>query len=218
MSTRPVIEYYFSFISLWSYIGSRRLHELAANTNAQIIYKPIELLHIFSISGGLPVKQRPVQRQIYRLVEMERWSKIRDIPLVKHPKFYPANPSVAHRVLLAAIEESGYDDYAVQSFARAGLETVWANEGNIADEATIVQLAEISGLDGARLLRRALTEEALAKQEKDLTDEAETKQLFGAPLYKLNGEPFWGQDRLEMLEDVIVSGRSPVEVPEPHQL
>ena len=218
MSTRPVIEYYFSFISLWSYIGSRRLHELAANTNAQIIYKPIDLLHIFSISGGLPVKQRPVQRQIYRLVEMERWSKIRDIPLVKHPKFYPANPSVAHRVLLAAIEESGYDDYAVQSFARAGLETVWANEGNIADEATIVQLAEISGLDGARLLRRALTEEALAKQEKDLTDEAETKQLFGAPLYKLNGEPFWGQDRLEMLEDVIVSGRSPVEVPEPHQL
>lgn len=63
MATRTVNEYYFSFISLWSYIGSRRLQALAQNHNAQIVYKPIDLLHIFSVSGGLPVKQRAPQRQ-----------------------------------------------------------------------------------------------------------------------------------------------------------
>ena len=72
MSSRPVIEYYFSFISLWSYIGSRRLLALAEKHNAQIIYKPMDLMRVFSVSGGLPVKQRAPQRQAYRLLEMKR--------------------------------------------------------------------------------------------------------------------------------------------------
>jgi 2-hydroxychromene-2-carboxylate isomerase len=57
-ATRPVIEFYFSFISLWSYVGSRRFAQLARDNNATVIFKPIDLLHIFSVSGGLPVKQR----------------------------------------------------------------------------------------------------------------------------------------------------------------
>ncbi|KAK2599353.1 hypothetical protein N8I77_011117 [Diaporthe amygdali] len=214
MASRPVIEYYFSFISLWSYIGSRRLQALAQQHNAQIIYKPIDLLHIFSVSGGLPVKQRAPQRQAYRLLEMERWRKIRDIPLVKFPKFYPADPSLAHRVLLAAIEEDGYDNDAVQEFAGKGLETVWATEGDIADPETIRRLAEASGLEGARLLRRAESEDGLAVKEKELTKEAEAKRYFGAPFYVYREEPFWGQDRIEMLEDVIKSGRDPIVLPQ----
>lgn len=213
MTSRPVIEYYFSFISLWSYIGSQRLKTLAQQHNTQIIYKPIDLLHIFSVSGGLPVKQRAPQRQAYRLLEMERWRRIRNIPLVKFPKFYPADPSLAHRVLLAAIEEDGYDNDAVQEFARKGLETVWANEGDIADPETIQRLADASGLDGARLLRRAVSEDGLVAREQALTKEAEDKLYFGAPFYVYRGEPFWGQDRIEMLEDVIKSDREPILLP-----
>lgn len=213
MASRPVIEYYFSFISLWSYIGSQRLKTLAQQHNAEIIYKPVDLLHIFSVSGGLPVKQRAPQRQAYRLLEMERWRKIREIPLVKFPKFYPADPSLAHRVLLAAIEEDGYDSDAVQEFARKGLETVWANEGDIADPDTIRRVADAAGLDGARLLKRAESEDGLVTKEKALTKEAEAERYFGAPVYVYKGEPFWGQDRIEMLEDVIKTGRDPVLLP-----
>ena len=60
------------------------------------------------------------------------------------------------------------------------------------------------------LLERAKVDTELAVQEKSLTKEAEDKQYFGAPLYSLYGEPFWGQDRLDMLEDVIKSGREPI--------
>ncbi|KAL5343253.1 thioredoxin-like protein [Aspergillus crustosus] len=214
MSSRPVIEYYFSFISLWSYVGSRRFQRLIATTNAKVIHKPVDLMYIFSISGGLPVKQRSTQRQAYRLVEMERWRRIREIPIVRHPKYYPADPSLAHRVLLAAIEEIGNDDRAVQEFARLGLEAVWARELNIADPGTIVQLAKEAGLEGDRLLERAQSEKTFAEQEAALTKEAETKQYFGAPLYSLSNEPFWGQDRLEMLEDVIQSGKEPIVIAE----
>ncbi|KAM0186772.1 hypothetical protein ACHAPI_011498 [Fusarium lateritium] len=213
MATRPVIEYYFSFISLWSYIGSRRLQALAKQHDAKIIYKPIDLLHIFSISGGLPVKQRSVQRQAYRLVEMERWAEVRDLPIVQQPKFYPADPSLAHRVLLAAIEELGNEDASVSEFARRGLETVWANESDIADPATIVQVANASGLDGDRLIERARKESKFADQETSLTKEAVDRRFFGAPFYIYRGEPFWGQDRLEMLDEVIKSGRDPIPIP-----
>ncbi|KAL3429549.1 thioredoxin-like protein [Aspergillus tetrazonus] len=199
MAARPVIEYYFSSISLWSYIGSRRFQWLVQETNAHVIHKPIDLMYIFSISGGLPVKQRSAQRQAYRLLEMERWRRIHGIPIVQHPKYYPADPSLAHRVLLAAIEESGNDSPAV--------------ELDIANEATIVQLVKEAGLSGDRLLQRAKTEPLLADQETALTKEAESRQYFGAPLYSFREEPFWGQGRLDMLDDAIKSGRDPIVVP-----
>jgi 2-hydroxychromene-2-carboxylate isomerase len=203
MANDPVIEYYFSFISLWSYIGSQRLQLLAKKNNTKIVYKPTDLMHLFSISSGLPVKQRSVQHQAYRLIEMERWCRIRKILIVQHRKCYPANPSLAHRVLLAAIEEAGHESEEVQEFARKGLETVWANEGDIAEPATIVKLADAAGLEGARLLRKAETERGLADRETALTEKARLRQVFGAPFYFYRNEPFGGQDRLEMLEDVI---------------
>ncbi|KAL4998637.1 thioredoxin-like protein [Aspergillus recurvatus] len=150
MSARSVVEQYFSSISLWSYIGSRRFQRLIEATNAHVIHKPIDLMYLFSVSGGLPVKQRSAQRQAYRLIEMERWRLIRGIPIVQHPKYYPADPSLAHRVLLAAIEDVRNDSPAIQEFARLELEAVWARELDIADEATIVRLAEEAGLEGGR--------------------------------------------------------------------
>lgn len=210
MASRPVIEYYFSFISLWSYVGSQRLEQLARDTNAIIIYKPVDLLRVFSSSGGLPVKQRAVQRQAYRKVEMQRWRRIRNIPLVLEPKFYPADPSLAHRVLLAAIDELGHDSAAVRELAHRGLQTVWADEADIADPATIVAIADAAGLEGRRLLQRAEGESALVRTEAALMGEVEARQVFGAPFYFYRDEPFWGQDRLDMLEEVIRSGREAV--------
>ncbi|KAH8893667.1 HCCA isomerase/glutathione S-transferase kappa, partial [Thozetella sp. PMI_491] len=214
-TSRPVIEYYFSFISLWSYVGSKRFQQFAKDQNARILYKPVDLLHVFSVSGGLPVKQRPLQRQAYRLLEMERWQRIRGIPLVKHPRFYPADPSLAHRVLLAAIQEAaeGGDSAPIDAYAHRGLQTVWADEGDIADEETIVRIATESGLDGRRLLQRAKAEKELAEQEATLTKDVVARNYFGAPAYVYRDEPFWGQDRIEMLEDVIQSGREAIPLP-----
>jgi 2-hydroxychromene-2-carboxylate isomerase len=204
--TPPVIEYYFSFISLWSYIGSRVFESIATRHGARVVYKPIDLLAVFAAGGGLPVKQRPLQRQAYRLVEMQRWRDIRGIRLNLHPRFYPADPSLGHRMLLAALRD-GRD---VAAFVHAGLQAVWADEFDIADAATLVRLADDSGLDGRALLAAASAEPALQVQERELTAEAISRKLFGAPFYFHRDEPFWGQDRLEMLDAVITSGRAPI--------
>ncbi|MDH2384385.1 2-hydroxychromene-2-carboxylate isomerase [Bradyrhizobium sp. CER78] len=202
---RPAVEYYFSFISLWSYIGSLVFQDLAKRHDVQVVFKPIDLLAVFAAGGGKPVRLRPPQRQSYRLVEMERWKRIRGIPLVTWPKFYPADPSLGHRMLLAAIGQ-GRDATA---FAHAGLKAVWADELNVEDAETLVSLANHSGLDGEALLALAADPKLVAR-EAFLTREAIERQLFGAPFYFYRGEPFWGQDRLDQLGAAIASGAEPI--------
>lgn len=208
-SSTPTVEYYFSFLSLWSYVGSRAFRALTERTGAEIVYKPVDLMAVFAAGGGKPVKERPLQRQAYRLVEMQRWRRIRGIPLVLHPKFYPADPSLAHRVLLAALDEGR----AVADFVHAGLSAVWADELDIADPGTIVGLAEDAGLDGERLLARA-DEPAHRATEAALTREAIGRQVFGAPFYFYRDEPFWGQDRLDLMEAAISGSEAPIPSPD----
>ncbi|WP_020180526.1 2-hydroxychromene-2-carboxylate isomerase [Methylopila sp. M107] len=196
---RPRIDYYFSFISLWSYVGGLAFQDLVRRTDAEVTYRPIDLLAVFAAGGGKPVRERPAQRQAYRLVEMKRWREIRGIPLVLHPRFYPADPSLGHRMVLAALERT----LDVSGFVHAGLKAVWADELDVANEATLVRLANEQGLPGEDLLGEALREPALAEQEAALTREAIDRQLFGAPFYFFRDEPFWGQDRLDLLERAI---------------
>lgn len=205
---KPKVEYYFSFISLWSYVGSLVFQDLVRRRDVDVVYKPIDLLAVFAAGGGKPVRERPVQRQAYRLVEMERWKAIRNIPLVTWPKFYPADPSLGHRMLLVA-RDQGQD---VGAFAHAGLKAVWADELNIADPDTLIELANRSGLDGAKLLAAAESEQ-VRQAEADLTHEAIDRQLFGAPFYFYRDEPFWGQDRLDLLEAAIAEGRAAIPLP-----
>ncbi|UYW30560.1 2-hydroxychromene-2-carboxylate isomerase [Methylorubrum extorquens] len=205
----PTITYYFSFLSLWSYVGSRAFRDLAERNGARIVYKPVDLMAVFAAGGGKPVKERPLQRQAYRLVEMQRWRRIRGIPLVLHPKFYPADPSLAHRVLLAALDEGS----AVADFVQPGLSAVWADERDIADPGTIIRLADAAGLDGKRLLARA-DEPAFRAAEAALTREAIGRQVFGAPFYVYRDEPFWGQDRLDLLEAAISGSDAPIPLPD----
>jgi 2-hydroxychromene-2-carboxylate isomerase len=204
------IEYYFSFISLWSYIGIRAFRGLVERRALEVVWKPVDLLAVFAATGGLPVKQRSLARQAYRFVEMQRFRELRGIPLVLQPKHYPANPTRGHRMLLAALRE-GRD---VGDFVEAALRTVWADEGDITDETTLVRLADASGLNGRALLA-ASDDPPLAEQEAALTREAIARKVFGAPFMFWRGEPFWGQDRLDLLEAAIASNRAPIEYRDP---
>ncbi|SFM01909.1 2-hydroxychromene-2-carboxylate isomerase [Methylobacterium pseudosasicola] len=208
-STERTITYYFSFLSLWSYVGSLAFRDLVDRTGVHVLYKPVDLFAVFAAGGGKPVRERPLQRQAYRLVEMQRWRQIRDIPLVLHPKYYPADPSLAHRVLLAALDE-GSD---VAAYVHAGLKAVWADERDIGNPDTVRRLAEESGLDGGRLLLRAEAQD-LREREVDLTREAIGRQVFGAPFYFYRDEPFWGQDRLDLLEAAIRGDGAAITLPD----
>lgn len=188
-----IIDYYFTPVSPWTYLGHERLGAIAARHGTRILCKPADYGKIFATSGGLPLAKRPPQRQAYRLFELERWRRFLDIPLNLHPAFFPAPAELASRLILAAPEAAQF------RLAGALLRAVWAEERNIAEEATLARVCAENELEGTRLVETAQSS-AMAERFDALTREAILRQVFGAPTYIYRDEPFWGQDRLDFLE------------------
>ena len=161
--------------------------------------KPVDLGVVFPASGGLPLAKRAPQRQGYRLVELKRWSAYLHLPLNLHPKHFPVSANLASRWILAALEQ-GAD--AALAFAGALGRAVWAEERDIADRATLVAIATAQGHDPAALDERANAPD-IATRFAVLTQEAIDRDVFGSPTYVYNGEPFWGQDRLDFLDRAL---------------
>jgi 2-hydroxychromene-2-carboxylate isomerase len=205
MTQKRTIDFYFSFVSLYTYIGYDAFQDLVNRYNLEVNYKPIDLHAVFSAGGGLPVSKRPPQRQAYRFVEMQRWRLDRNIPLVLKPKHHPSDPVIGHRMLLAAIKE-GSD---VRQFVGNALKILWVDDLDIQDPKVMVQVANQSGLKGDELLEKS-KDPAIQVDIDNLTQEAVKRQVFGTPFFFYRDEPFWGQDRLEMLEDMIRSNREPI--------
>src|SRR3546814_2500999 len=140
------IQYYFSAKSPWTYLGHERLLKLAKQCGAVVEPKPIDLAKIFPLSGGLPLNQRPPQRQAYRLTELKRWSSYLDLPLTVQPRFFPVDETDAAQMIASVIKAG--DNESALKLAGAVLRAVWAAERNIADTATLIQIANACGLDG----------------------------------------------------------------------
>jgi len=202
-STSPskLVEYYFTPVSPWTYLGHDRFLAIAAAAGAAVEYKPTDYGKVFPISGGLPLAKRAPQRQAYRLFELKRWAGHLGLPLNPHPKFFPVSADLAARVIVAA-ERAGHD---VAGLMRAIMRALWVEERNVSDAATLIALADAQEIDGRALLAAADSEAVKAAYEAH-TEDAIAAQVFGAPTYIYRGEPFWGQDRLDFLERALAAG------------
>ncbi|HXP98068.1 MAG TPA: 2-hydroxychromene-2-carboxylate isomerase [Telmatospirillum sp.] len=190
-----VVEYFFSLNSPWSYLGNARLGKIAARHGAQIAVRPVKLGAVFAETGGLPLPKRAPERQAYRLVELQRWSRYLDLPIIMEPKHFPADESAAAHLVIAA-EISGFDALAL---ARAIGAALWNRDQNIADWGVLDETALEVGID-AEDLRQRFSSVELGEMHDANTRAALAKGVFGAPSYVLNGELFWGQDRLDFLD------------------
>jgi 2-hydroxychromene-2-carboxylate isomerase len=190
------IDYYFTPVSPWSYFGHDRFVAIAARHGATVNVLPIDLGKVFPVSGGLPLAKRAPQRQAYRLVELARWRDYLGLPLNIQPRFAASGPDLAHRWILAAAEQGAKP---ALDLAGAALRGRWAGERDIADPATLAEFAREAGLDAAALAERAQAPDIAARLDA-ITAQAIDAQVFGVPWYVCDGEPFWGQDRLDFLD------------------
>ena len=195
------IEYYFFMISPFAYLGSRELERIARQHGAEIDVKPIEVKTTFAETGGVPPAKRPKPRQDYRFVELARWSRERALPLHQQPAHFPVPDGVAAGAVLAAKQDGGDP----LKLAHALLSACWSEERDISDPETVRQVATESGHDGAAILERAQSE-AMQQAFAATTREALERGVFGSPWYIVDGEPFWGQDRLDLLERKLAAG------------
>ncbi|MBE0615857.1 MAG: 2-hydroxychromene-2-carboxylate isomerase [Burkholderiales bacterium] len=196
------VDYYFSPISPWTYLGHARFADMAKRHGALVNVKPTDFGKVFPISGGLPLPKRAPQRQAYRLVELKRFSAHLKIPLNLQPKFFPAPGDLAAQTIIAAGKAGGSD--AAMRLAGAVQRACWAEERNIADADTLGALCTEQGMDAAALAAAAQSD-AVKAAYAAYTQEAIERNVFGAPSYVIDGEIFWGQDRLEFVERALAS-------------
>ena len=196
------VDYYFAPQSPWAYLGHQRLADIVQRTGATVRVMPIDLGgKVFPISGGLPLGQRAPQRQAYRLVELQRFSQHLKVPLNLKPRFFPVGGDDAARLIIAA--DLAHGPQAAMKIAGAILAACWAQERNMADDKVLAELLAEQGLPDA--LMQASRSQAVQERYEADTQAAIDAGVFGAPSYVVDGEIFWGQDRLDFVERKLAS-------------
>jgi len=191
------IDYYHFLISPWSYLAIKQFNQLRTKHDLIVNYKPIDVMQTFDNMGGLPPGKRHPSRQRFRMDELKRWAKHLEVPMNFTPAHFPVNQAPAAQMVFAAGGAAG--NVAAADFSDAVLTACWAQEKDISDEATLVAIADACALDGKTLLETAKQDE-FVQQLQTTTDEAHKKDVFGSPTYAVDGELFWGQDRIDFLD------------------
>jgi 2-hydroxychromene-2-carboxylate isomerase len=201
------IDYWFTLASPWAFLGHQAFLDLAKQHGVTIRYKPVSLGEVFANTGGLPLPKRHPARQRYRILELQRWREARGIALKLHPKHWPLPIALPDRTVVA-VAESGADPGA---YARKAFEAIWAEERDLKEDATLTALLDAAGHDGAKMLEAAKSD-AIGAIYAARAQEAVDANVIGSPCYVLDGEVFWGQDRLGLLESALKSGRKAYKV------
>lgn len=199
------VDYYFAPQSPWAYLGHQRFQQILDAAGASVRVMPIDLGgKVFPISGGLPLGQRAPQRQAYRLTELARFSKWLGAPLHLKPTYFPVGGDDAAKLIIAVDMAAGAQ--AAMAITGAILSAVWAQQRNIADEKTLAELLKEQNLP-ASCLEQAYSQ-AVQMRYESYTQMAIDAGVFGAPSYVVDGEIFWGQDRLDFVERALTSSHT----------
>jgi 2-hydroxychromene-2-carboxylate isomerase len=194
------IDYYFAPISGYAYLGHRPLMALAARCGARVRFRPVEIARVFAAADTTPpFAQNPVRRS-YRVEDQARLAARQGLEMSPQPAHWPTPPGLACRAILAA-GALGQDQDAA-SFAC--LRGVWAEDRDIADPVQLTAALDAAGLDGTAILDRAASPD-IADQADACTKAAIDEGVFGSPTFVLDRTRYWGQDRLDFLEEALIA-------------
>ena len=191
-----IIDYYFAPQSPWTYLGHKRLVKMAQESGAKVNVYPVDLGRVFPVSGGLALPKRAPQRQAYRLVELKRFSEHLQMPMQVQPKYFPVGGDDAAKLIIAVDLHDGFE--AALRIGGAVMAACWEQERNIASEAVLLELLSEQGLSKDRI--EHAHSQTVEQRYDDDTARAIEIGVFGAPSYVVDGEMFWGQDRLDFVE------------------
>ena len=158
---------------------------------------------VWENSGAVLPGERPIVRQRYRMIELQRAAEIRNVALNPQPQHFPTNPTAADLCICAAVLSGNNPENLVFACGQA----VWERNLQLADEDVLSQLIDEAGLNSPEILELSKSDEAAAMRASN-TEDAVSADAIGAPAYVYADEVFWGQDRIEYLDHMIASGRN----------
>ncbi len=202
----PVIEYVYSAHSAFAYLGSRRLSEICARHHVTLIHKPIMLSPVVEAQGSLGFASRTQAHVDYFFGrEIERWAEYRQVPVIKHrPTFHDADYRLASAMILAL----GNSGPQVDEFAHNILTSHWRDDSDLSDETLLREIATDLGHDAETIVAKAKSD-AVQNALDDNSTWAQSNNIFGSPTYIVDGDAFYGQDHLELVERALTKPFAP---------
>jgi len=195
------IEYYYSVASPYAYLGIGKFQEIVNKYSIKVDEKPFDLVGtVFPATGGTPVPKRHSSRQEYRLLEIDRVGKKLNLNINKKPIFFP--PSDPHKAALFTI--AAIHNGLNLDFGKEVLTKLWSEEQDISLDYTLEEVCKNLNLDFSSI-KKDSEKDDIKQAYLMNSEDAIKKGVFGAPSFILENELFWGQDRLDFLEDKIKS-------------
>lgn len=197
------IDFYFDFSSSYSYIGQHRVQELAKKHEREIRWKPVALGAIFKALGSAPQSpETPKGSYVWKDVERSA----ADVGLAYHwPKPFPFNSLTAARAFYHIAKE---DEAKAVEWARSVFDAAYAQGRDCSDPAELAAIAFDLGLDGEELLEATKQDEIKKKLQQETT-EAMQKGVFGAPSFFVDGDMYWGADRIDQMHRFLDQSNAP---------
>jgi 2-hydroxychromene-2-carboxylate isomerase/rhodanese-related sulfurtransferase len=195
-NTQPTLEFFFDFSSPYAYFAAEQINALAASYNLPVHWKPFQLGSIFKITGAGLLTSAHEWKASYSRDDILRTAELAGIDY-KFPSLFPQGSASVARAMLWIEQTKGAP--AAQKFALLMFRELFVNDGNLNDVTTMQRVAQVVGISPDELAANIQNPEARQKLIANTT-EAETKKVFGAPTFVLDGERFWGVDRMGQLE------------------
>jgi len=189
----PSFDFWFDYSCPYAYLAGTQVAALAARTGAELRYKPMLLGGVFRAVGTsqrLFAELSP-QKARHNALDMQRWADLFGVPLTM-PAAHPMRTVEALRATLLA----GIDPRVVDGFYRA----YWVDGRPPSDEATMRDVLGAAGHDASAILSRL---DEMRDELRRRTDEAIALGIFGAPAFVVDGELYWGQDRIAFVEEAL---------------
>jgi len=190
------IEFLFDYGSPFSYLASVQMPALAQRTGAEVVYCPVLLGGILKATGNVSPMTIPAKAK-YMALELRRTAEHRRVPFKLNPYPFMSNTLKLMRGAVAA-QKLGIFEKWHEAIYRA----VWAEAVDLGDDAVLNRTLEAAGIDAAQLVG-ALERQDVKDGLRTNTDWAVSLGVFGAPTFLVNGEMFWGNDRLGMVEEAL---------------
>lgn len=203
MSPIRTLDFFMSVESIWTFVGHDAFVRMCERHQVVPRYRPVPLQALFARTGGVAYRRRHLARQRYRDFELQRWCVLRQVALDLGSAFLPPPAALADRAILACTR-LGLDP---SRFAQLALDAAWTQRQDVGDARLLHDLASQAGLPAARLLQLA-GDDTVGQAYADAVEQAIDQNVFGAPSFVLDGEVFWGQDRIEMLDHMLAGGRA----------
>lgn len=194
------IDFYFDFSSPYGYMGAMQIDALAAKYERQVLWHPMLLGVAFKATGAAPLPLIPIKGE-YSVRDMARSARFMGIPY-KHPSNFPLSTQHAARAFLWMNDR---DTQQARRFALAIYHAYFVEDRNISELDLVLEIAQQNGAD-RNALSTVLGDAAIKERLKAEVELAMARGVFGAPFFFVDGEPFWGCDRLPQMERWLAQG------------